>query len=168
MATIRPWDIKDYGRHHSFVDNSIPLIMELKILRKKNLNQFVQTQISELYEQLNPDIHQRPLHQILEDGNQVIVAVCKEEEKVIGIALMATYKVISGHRGTVEDVVVDKSQRGKGIGRQLMEKLLDEAKEQGLDEILLFSGHHRKPAIELYKSLGFTLRNSGLYNLKLS
>jgi phosphinothricin acetyltransferase len=49
-----------------------------------------------------------------------------------------------------------------------MEKLLEEGKHQGLDEILLFTGHHRKPAINLYKSLGFTVRESGLYNLKLS
>ena len=80
------------------------------------------------------------------------MAVCREHDHIIGIALLATYIVISGHRGMVEDVVVDSAHRGKGIGRKLMEKVLEEAKNKNLDEILLFTGHHRLPAINLYKS----------------
>ena len=127
----------------------------------------VQDRVSELYKQLNSTIEQRPLQQILNNENKVIIAVCRERDTIIGIALLATYIVISGHRGMVEDVVVDVSHRGKGIGRKLMEKLLEEAKTRNLNEILLFTGHHRLPAIQLYKSLGFTMRESGLYNLKL-
>lgn len=142
--------------------------MTIEILHKFELDETIQIQIKKLYNQLNSTIEQRPLHQILQEDNHVIVAICKEGDKIIGIALLAMYKVISGYRGMVEDVVVDVKQRGKGIGRKLMEKLLDEAKNRDLDEILLFTGHHRTPAINLYKSLGFTLRESGLYNLKLN
>lgn len=142
--------------------------MTIEILHKFELNEPIQTQIKKLYKQLNASIEQRPLHQILQEDNHVIVAICKEGDNIIGIALLAMYKVISGYRGMVEDVVVDAEQRGRGIGRKLMEKLLEEAKNRDLDEILLFSGHHRTPAIKLYKSLGFTLRESGLYNLKLN
>ena len=87
---------------------------------------------------------------------------------VVGTALLSTYKVISGYRGMVDDVVVDTAQRGKGIGRKLMEQLLELGKTLDLDEILLFTGHHRKPAIALYTSLGFSLRESGLYNIRLN
>lgn len=142
--------------------------MTIEILHKFELDEPIQIQIKKLYNQLNATIEQRPLHQILQEDNHVIVAICKEDDKVIGIALLAMYKVISGYRGMVEDVVVDVEQRGKGIGRKLMEKLLEEAKNRDLDEILLFTGHHRTAAINLYKSLGFTLRESGLYNLKLN
>ena len=141
--------------------------MEIDILQSSDLNTIVQKQVSELYKQLNSNIEQRSLQQILKNENNVIMTVCRDQNKIIGIALLATYKVISGHRGMVEDVVVDTSHRGKGIGRKLMEKLLEEAKNRNLNEILLFTGHHRLPAINLYKSLGFTLRESGLYNLKL-
>jgi len=141
--------------------------MEIEILHKFEIDEEAQFQIGELYKQLNATTNQRPLHQILQEDNHVIVAVCKEDNSIVGIALLATYKVISGYRGMVEDVVVDAVHRGKGIGRKLMEKLLDEAKNRNLDEVLLFSGHHRKPAINLYKSLGFSLRESGIYNLKL-
>ena len=142
--------------------------MEIEILKKSDIDDTVRFQITELYKQLNDSIKQCPLHQILQDENHVIFAICSIESQIVGIALLATYKVISGHRGMVEDVVVDAEHRGKGIGRKLMEKLLEEAKHKNLDSVLLFSGHHREAAISLYKSLGFTLRDSGIYNLKLS
>lgn len=142
--------------------------MDIEILKKTQIDNRIQQQVEKLYNQLNADIRQRPLHQVLQDDNHVIIGACWVDQKIVGIALLATYKVISGHRGLVEDVVVDEAHRGEGIGRKLMEKLLEEARHQGLDEILLFTGHHRKAAINLYKSLGFNLRESGLYNLKLS
>ena len=98
----------------------------------------------------------------------VLVAICKVDESLAGMALLSTYKVISGYRGLVEDVIVDTAQRGNGIGRKLMERLLEEGKKLGLNEILLFTGHHRKPAITLYTNLGFVLKDSGLYHLKFS
>lgn len=141
--------------------------MNIEILKKSDIDDTVRLQITELYKQLNDNIKQCPLHQILQEDNHIIFAVCSIEGQIVGIAMLATYKVISGHRGMVEDVVVDTAQRGKGIGRKLMEKLLEEAKHRNLDSVLLFSGHHRTAAINLYKSLGFTLRDSGIYNLKL-
>lgn len=142
--------------------------MMVEILKKSDINDSVRFQITELYKQLNDSIKQCPLHQILQEDNHIIFAICSIENQIVGIALLATYKVISGHRGMVEDVVVDAEHRGKGIGRKLMETLLEEAKHRNLDSVLLFSGHHREAAIGLYKSLGFSLRESGVYNLKLN
>jgi len=142
--------------------------MEIEILKKSDIDETVRLQITELYKQLNDNLKQCPLHQILQEDNHVIFATCSVEQEIVGIALLATYKVISGRRGMVEDVVVDTEHRGRGIGRKLMEKLMEEAKNRHLDSIILFSGHHRKAAISLYKSLGFTLRDSGVYNLKLT
>lgn len=141
--------------------------MNVEILKKTDIDDTVRLQITKLYKQLNDSMKQCPLHQILQEDNHVIFAMCTIKKQIVGIALMATYKVISGHRGMVEDVVVDTEHRGKGIGRKLMEKLLVEAENRHLDGVLLFSGHHRKAATNLYKSLGFTLRDSGVYNLKL-
>lgn len=142
--------------------------MRLEILKSEALTNEVQTQVAGLYRQLNADNKQRPLQEILQAENNVHVIVCMIDNKVVGTALLSTYKVISGYRGMVDDVVVDSSQRSKGIGRKLMERLLELGRTLGLDEILLFTGHHRKPAIALYKSLGFNLRESGLYNKRLN
>lgn len=142
--------------------------MSITIINRNDITDTLQNQATSLYKQLNSNIKQMPLAQILEgSSDQATIACSKEGDKLVGIALMATYKVISGHKGMIEDVVVDQNYRGKGIGRELMEKLLEEAKNQHLDEVLLFSGHHRLAAIELYKSLGFALKESGLYIKKI-
>ncbi|MFH6603966.1 GNAT family N-acetyltransferase [Maribacter algicola] len=142
--------------------------MTISILTKDQVDESLQTSITALYNQLNSNLKQLPLKQLVEDGDSLVFAICKSEGQVAGIALMATYKVISGHKGMIEDVVVDVKHRGQGIGRKLMEKLLESAKNKKLDEVLLFSGHHRTPAINLYKSLGFQLKDSGLYRLILN
>lgn len=142
--------------------------MTIELLNVEELTDSLQNQVANLYRQLNADNQQRTLREILQSDNNVHVILCKIDNDVVGTALLSTYKVISGYRGMVDDVVVDNAQRGKGIGRKLMEKLLEEGKKIGLDEILLFTGHHRAPAIGLYTSLGFTLRESGLYNLRLN
>ncbi|WP_339704904.1 GNAT family N-acetyltransferase [uncultured Kriegella sp.] len=141
--------------------------MTIEILQKSSLTPSIAQQIRSLFNQLNSEISQLIIDKVLVPDNTIVFAVCREGDELIGMAAMATYKVISGHKGMVEDVIVSANHRGKGIGKKLMLKLLEEGKKQQLNEILLFSGHHRLPAITLYKSLGFQLKNSGLYTLKV-
>lgn len=142
--------------------------MSIRILKSCEINDEVQIRIADLYRQLNPDNKQRTLKEIITVQNNVLVLIYQIDHKIVGIALLSTYKVISGYRGMVDDVVVDINQRGKGIGRKLMVRLIEEGEKMKLDEILLFTGHHRAPAKALYESLGFKLRDSGLYNLKMA
>lgn len=137
--------------------------MEIKFLQKKDITQDLQNQLGELYKQLNAELKQLTLQDILIDSEYLDVVCCLEDNNLIGIAMMANYKVVSGYKGMIEDVVVSEQHRGKGIGRKLMEKLLERAAKRKLNDILLFSGHHRTAAINLYKSLGFSLKSSGLY-----
>lgn len=142
--------------------------MTIDLLTADAVSELLQSSITTLYNQLNDSIKELSLNELLKDNRNLIFVICREKDTVAGIALMATYKVISGHKGMIEDVVVDQNFRAKGIGRKLMEKLLEEAKKQHLDEILLFSGHHRTAAIHLYKSLGFQLKDSGMYRLPMN
>ncbi len=139
------------------------------ILKTLNPTDFISDtsdQIKALFAQLNASITQRDALEIASTAETVFLG-CWHGNTIVGMALMATYKVISGHKGMVEDVVVHKEYRGKGIGKRLMQGLLQEARSLQLSEILLFTGHHRKAAISLYTSLGFTLKESGLYRLPL-
>jgi ribosomal protein S18 acetylase RimI-like enzyme len=139
--------------------------MEIKLLGQEDITEELQEQLSELYLQLNAQLKQLQLSTILEVSEDI--AACFEKNIVIGIAMMANYKVVSGYKGIIEDVVVSEQHRGKGIGRKLMELLLKEAKVRKLNDVLLFSSHHRTAAIALYKSLGFNMKSSGLYVKKL-
>lgn len=141
--------------------------MEIKLLQKQESTPELQNQLTELYKQLNSELKQLQLKDILSHPEYLDVVCCLENDELIGIAMMANYKVISGYKGMIEDVIVSEKHRGKGIGRKLMEKLLEQAQQRKLNDILLFSGHHRSAAINLYKSLGFNLKSSGLYIKKL-
>ncbi len=137
--------------------------MEIKLITLNEVTSDLQSQLTELYKQLNADLTQLDIASALSDYNTTEAVICMDEGKLVGIAMMAKYKVVSGHKGMIEDVVVSSDYRGQGIGRKLMEKLLEQAESSKLDDVLLFSGHHRTAAISLYKSLGFKLKESGMY-----
>ena len=137
--------------------------MKTAILDKNDLNIDIKEQVSELFRQLSPNKTQLDLEQILDDKNQITVAYCEDNNKIIGIALMCTYKVISGNKGWIEDVVVDSASRGKGIGRKLINLLVEVGEKKELSEILLFTEDHRLAAINLYSKVGFKLKESKIY-----
>ena len=137
--------------------------MKATILDKNDLNIDIKEQVSELFRQLSPNKTQLDLEQILDDKNQITVAYCEDNNKIIGIALMCTYKVISGNKGWIEDVVVDSASRGKGIGRKLINLLVEVGEKKELSEILLFTEDHRLAAINLYSKVGFKLKESKIY-----
>lgn len=141
--------------------------MNVKLLLRKDITENLQNELAQLYLQLNAELRQLNLLEIMEQEENIDIVIGVDGIQLVGIAMMANYKVVSGHKGMIEDVVVSEQYRGKGIGRKLMETLLNQAQNRGLDDVLLFSGHHRTAAIGLYKSLGFQLKNSGLYIKKL-
>lgn len=141
--------------------------MKIDILNIMDLNPNRETQIAHLYKQLGGEKEQTSLKEVLEAGNRITLAYCEHNEQIIGIASMCTYNVISGKKGWIEDVVVDEQYRGQGIGRKLMEKLLEKGKRNNLTEILLFTESHRISAIKLYLDLGFKLKDSRIYTLKI-
>lgn len=137
--------------------------MKIAILNKIDLNIDIKEQVSKLFSQLSPNKIQLDLEEVLNEKNQITVAYCEEKNKIIGIALLCTYKVISGNKGWIEDVVVDSASRGKGIGRKLINLLIKVGEEKELSEILLFTEDHRLAAINLYSSVGFKLKDSKIY-----
>ncbi|RPE00899.1 GNAT family N-acetyltransferase [Aureibaculum marinum] len=141
--------------------------MKISLLKPSEVNDNLAKQVKDLFSLLNSEIKQKDLKELFNPKNDIVFAYCMDEEKLAGMALMCTYTVVSGYKGWVEDVVVHHDYRGQGLGRKLMNKLLEEGKRKGLSEILLFSNDKRKVAINLYKSLAFQQKHSGLYILKM-
>ena len=110
--------------------------MKIALLQESDINSEMEEQLAGLFRQLNADIKQVDLKQVLDPENPISLVYCIDDNKVLGMALMCTYTVISGIKGWVEDVVVDVEHRGQGIGRKLMEKLVELGKQNGLTEIL--------------------------------
>jgi len=66
---------------------------------------------------------------------------------------------ITPHYCKIGNIVVKEKFRGKGIGKTLMKKMLDTAKELGLDRIKL-EVDTKSNAVKLYESLGFIIEKT--------
>jgi ribosomal protein S18 acetylase RimI-like enzyme len=86
---------------------------------------------------------------------------------ISGILCLSVYRVPTGLRSIIEDVIVDEGMRGRGIGEALTRRAIDLARKAGADGISLTSNPQRVAANHLYQSLGFQLRQTNPYYYKL-
>ncbi|MEC8042325.1 MAG: GNAT family N-acetyltransferase [Pseudomonadota bacterium] len=88
------------------------------------------------------------------DGFPVLVA--EEDGQVIGYASYGPWRPFHGFRETVEhSVYVRDGQRGKGLGRQLMQALIDQARADGLHMMVAAVTAGNDASIRLHEALGF-------------
>jgi GNAT superfamily N-acetyltransferase len=84
--------------------------------------------------------------------------VAEYEDRIVGsFALLIMDNI--GHLGTpsaiVEDVVVDPTRHGTGIGRKMMEFAMQNARDKGCYKLMLSSNARRERAHAFYEALGF-------------
>ncbi len=80
---------------------------------------------------------------------------------------LSVYRVPTGIRSIIEDVVVDNAARGQGIGEALMRRAIELAREKGAQNISLTSNPMREAANRLYLRVGFKKRETNAYQMKL-
>jgi ribosomal protein S18 acetylase RimI-like enzyme len=80
---------------------------------------------------------------------------------------LATFRIPTGLRAWIEDVVVDDSARGHGVGAALNIAALEEARRRGAVTVDLTSRPSREAANKLYKKLGFVERETNVYRYTL-
>ena len=78
--------------------------------------------------------------------------VAEVEGIVVGFALYyIRYSTWKGQRMYLEDILVTNKMRGKGIGKLLMDRLIEEAKEKGWNAMIWQVLEWNEPAINFYK-----------------
>ena len=90
------------------------------------------------------------LNFINDQSNFGFVAV--NNETIIGFASIHIIEKLNRRSCLIEDVVVDKNERGKGIGKLLIEHLINFSKSKSRDKIILNS---KESNIPFYNKLGF-------------
>lgn len=85
---------------------------------------------------------------------------------IAGMLALIVYRVPTGIRARVEDVIVDEAMRGKGVGEALMRYALNMARDAGADGVALTSNPKREAANRLYQRLGFKPWQTNLYFYK--
>jgi len=84
------------------------------------------------------------------------VLVAEDAGEVVGYASYGPWRAFDGFRETVEhSVYVRADQRGKGVGPQLMQALIDRARTQGLHVMVAAIESGNAASIRLHERLGF-------------
>jgi ribosomal protein S18 acetylase RimI-like enzyme len=92
-----------------------------------------------------------------------LVLVAKDGQQIIGMCTLATFRIPSGVRSWIEDVVVDDQARGRGIGGALVDEAVRLAALAGARSVDLTSRPEREAANRLYLRLGFERRETNVY-----
>ena len=89
--------------------------------------------------------------------------VATDETGILGTLTLAMFRIPTGIRAWIEDVIVDDAARGKGVGRLINEAALAHAFEHGAITVDLTSRPSRESANRLYQRIGFVPRETNVY-----
>lgn len=90
-----------------------------------------------------------------------------DEWAVVGALTLLIFQIPTGVRALIEDVVVDSSARGSGVGSALVAAAVERAGLAGARTVELTSRPSREAANRLYLRVGFERRETNVYRLKL-
>ncbi len=137
----------------------------MKIREIKRPGESIFRAVTALLPQLSPGgavLTPEHLSRILKrKGTHLFVA--ENNRKIAGMLTLVSYEIPSATRFWIEDVVVDESFRGKGIGRELVLFAIEFAKAKGASSIDLTSRPSRVAANLLYQKTGFERRETFTY-----
>jgi ribosomal protein S18 acetylase RimI-like enzyme len=106
------------------------------------------------------------LENVLKDKN-VYLYCMYEGERMIGTGTVLLMQPIGGSRAYFDDIVVDEAYRGKGLGKMLMDELMVVARKLGVGQVEFTSKPARVAANALYQKMGFQLKETNVYTMKL-
>jgi ribosomal protein S18 acetylase RimI-like enzyme len=95
-------------------------------------------------------------------GTSLLVARA-DDGAIVGTLTLVVFRIPTGMRAWIEDVVVDESARGQGAGEALTLRAVELAGEVGVRTVDLTSRPSREAANRLYRRLGFTVRDTNVY-----
>jgi ribosomal protein S18 acetylase RimI-like enzyme len=96
-------------------------------------------------------------------AGQTLLVARDDEGRILGTLTLVLYRVSSGLKGRLEDVIVDESARGQGVGEALTREGMRRAGEAGVLMLELTSMPYRQTANRLYRRLGFVRKPTNVY-----
>jgi ribosomal protein S18 acetylase RimI-like enzyme len=114
----------------------------------------------------NPPPSASELQEIVSSEASVLF-IARVDGKIAGSLTLATFRIPTGLRAWIEDVVVDSSARGHGVGEALNRAAIKEARARGAVTVDLTSRPSREAANRLYQRLGFVQRETNVYRNSL-
>ena len=100
------------------------------------------------------------------EGPASTVLVARDDRangRIVGMLTLVVFRIPTGVRAWIEDVVVDEGARGRGVGEALSQEAIRRAVDLGARTVELTSRASREAANRLYQRLGFVRRDSNVY-----
>jgi len=139
----------------------------MTITRLTSYNADTVAALDKLMQELSPTsfCNEEKLARVLSDGNSHVY-VAKEDSSIVGTATLCISHTPEFTIGTIEAVVVLPEYRRKKIAWMLIETLIKDAKEAGIEELHLTSNPMRIDANRLYQKMGFEQKKTNVYEMK--
>lgn len=117
----------------------------------------------------NSETQSKALSKIILDPKIGIILIAKDDDKILGMVnLLFTESTALGSKvALLEDMVVLSSSRGEGIGSQLIDYAISEAKKTGCKRITLLTDIENTKAQSFYQKKGFVKSKMTPYRLLL-
>ena len=108
------------------------------------------------------------MNRLLNDPD-VVLLVARDGERIVGTTTVIVYTTPFWIKARLDEVVVDQSARGTGVGEALVKAALDVGRERGAQVAELQSGRGpaREAAHKLYERIGFRLRDTDVFRIVL-
>ncbi|WP_208027643.1 GNAT family N-acetyltransferase [Rhabdothermincola sediminis] len=97
-----------------------------------------------------------------------VLFLARSGGEIVGSLTLAIFRIPTGLRAWIEDVVVDESARGQGVGEALNRAALERARAAGARTVDLTSRPSREAANRLYQRIGFVRRETNVYRFELT
>jgi ribosomal protein S18 acetylase RimI-like enzyme len=124
--------------------------------------------IPELSSTTAPPTHQELTEIINSPSSTLLLARDRENgDSLVGMLSLVTFRVPTGIRAWIEDVIVESSARGRGVGELLTREALRIAGAKGARTVDLTSRQFRVAAHRLYERVGFVQRDTRVYRYSM-
>ena len=115
-----------------------------------------------------PPVREELAEMVASPASSLFIARDAElNNEIIGSLTLVLFRIPTGIRAWIEDVVVDSRARGKGTGEALTRAAIQKAAEAGAHTVDLTSRSSREVANRLYRRIGFQLRETNVYRYNI-
>jgi ribosomal protein S18 acetylase RimI-like enzyme len=112
-------------------------------------------------------LSQATLDELLKAPGNTLLMARDRAGAFVGSLTLVMFRIPTGLRARIEDVVVDETQRGRRIGEKLTREAIRRAADKGATTIDLTTRPSREAANRLYQRLGFELRTTNVYRYRI-
>jgi GNAT superfamily N-acetyltransferase len=113
----------------------------------------------------SPPTTRAELEEIVASEADTLFVARDGDGRIVGTLTLAVFRIPTGVRAWIEDVVVDGDARGTGAGDALIDAAVAKARDTGAKTVDLTSRPSREAANRLYVRKGFDLRTTNVYRL---